>query len=242
MAGGAAETAAPPLARPADIGHRPAVAAVTSLFPWRCHYHRHYSRAKLLTDPLYRAIWEQLRPVPPMTLIDLGCGLGLNGLYLRQRGWTGGYLGIDFDQRKIDLGQRLVERGGADRDHFNLRVGDLRQYEPDSCGHVALLDVLQYFTPGQQQQLVRRVAAAVAPGGLLLIRATLSRPGLRFRINQACDWFARGVNWMRSQPVHYASGDELTEWLGACGLQGEFRPLWGRTPFCNWLGVFSRPD
>lgn len=218
------------------------MAAVTALFPRSAHYHRNYSRAKLLTDPLYRAVWEQLPPAPPMPLTDLGCGLGLNGFYLRQRGWPGAYHGIDFDRRKIELGNRLLQRGGGSgRAPFTLDVGDLRDHQPGVRGHVALLDVLQYFTADQQHALLKRATRAVAPGGLLLIRATLRHPGLRFRINQTCDWFARAICWMRSGPVHYASADDLTALLVPLGLQGEFQPLWGRTPFCNWLGVFARP-
>jgi len=225
-----------------DPGHRAAVAAIACQFPPRARYHRHYSRCKLLTDPLYQSVWEQLRTAPPLVLADLGCGLGLTGMYLRQRGWTGGYHGIDYDSRKIRLGRHLVERhySGGPQEPFTLECGDLKDWAGTAGGHVALLDVLQYFNATQQRELLDRCVQAVAPGGLLVIRATLRCRHPRFRVNQACDWFARAVNWMRSPPVHYARGEEIAGQLRAHGLEGDFTPLWGRTPFCNWLGVFRR--
>ena len=36
-------------------------------------------------------------------------------------------------------------------------------------------------------------------------------------------------------------GKTLTATLESCGLRGTIRPLWGRTPFNNWLAVFERP-
>lgn len=222
----------------ADGEHRAAIRRIASHFPWRNHWHRNYSRTKLRTDPVYRAVYEELRQHPEMPLTDLGCGLGLNGMYLRQRGWRGDYLGIDFDPRKIRLGQKIMAR------HYDaqcrVETGDLRDFRLARRGHVTLLDILQYFDADQQQRLLETVAASMPPGARLLIRATLKDDSWRFRINRWCDWFARCVLWMKSPPVNYTTREELTTRLKGLGFEGEFRPLWGGTPFCNWFGSFAR--
>lgn len=216
--------------------HHEAIARIVSHFAWRNHYHRNYARFKLLTDPLYRAIFDQLKECSPLPLTDLGCGLGLNGMYLRQRGWPAAYRGIDFDQRKIGLGNEIMQR------HYGpdcvIELGDLRDPRASTPGHVALLDVLQYFDREQQGRILDATVQNLAPDGRLLIRAALRKRGWRFRMNQCCDWFARGVFWMKSPPKHYSDRDEITAQLKERGLEGEFQPLWGRTPFSNWLGVF----
>ena len=46
---------------------------------------------------------------------------------------------------------------------------------------------------------------------------------------------------MKSPPTQYPRKEEIESLLAAAGLQGSLQPLWGRTPFNNWLGVFHRP-
>jgi hypothetical protein len=46
---------------------------------------------------------------------------------------------------------------------------------------------------------------------------------------------------MKSAPVTYPRPEMLNTTLESCGLRGSIRPLWGRTPFNNWLAVFERP-
>jgi hypothetical protein len=47
---------------------------------------------------------------------------------------------------------------------------------------------------------------------------------------------------MKSPPLHYPEAEEIESVLRGAGLEGSLNPLWGRTPFNNWLGVFVRRD
>ena len=51
-----------------------------------------YARGKVRYDPAYAAVagWIGADETP---LLDVGCGLGLLGFYLRERDWRGAYRG-----------------------------------------------------------------------------------------------------------------------------------------------------
>ena len=46
--------------------------------------------------------------------------------------------------------------------------------------------------------------------------------------------------WIGAMPRDYPDRTTVCDLLAAQGLHGRFEPLWGRTPFHNWLGVFCR--
>ncbi len=210
--------------------------------PFGHRWDREYSYWKLRTDPLYPSVARALLEVDDgqTGVLDIGCGLGLFACYLREAGFRGPILGIDYDERKIRAAQeRLAVSKDASAD-LRFVHGDVRETLPTFHGHVTILDVLQYLESNQQQDLLRLVTASLAPGGCLVIRSGLAQNGWRFRVTRLADWFAHGCLWMKGRPVSYPEKGALEATLGEAGLVGGFRPLWGRTPFNNYLGVFHR--
>ncbi len=204
---------------------------IAALFDRR--WDRHYTASKLRTDPLYQALADTLAG-SPLPLLDLGCGLGLSAFYLRGRGIDVPIRGLDYDARKIDGARHAALRGGFKDLEFSRH--DARDGLPAHSGNVSILDILQFFTPGQQETLLRQAAERLAPGGLLVIRSGLRDASLRFRITIAGDWLARATLWMKAAPTHYPSAEDFRRILGPCG-ELEIRPLWGATPFNNHLIV-----
>ena len=70
-----------------------------------------YTRSKLRTDPLYEGVFAILE-ARHQPLLDVGCGMGILAMYLRERGWLLPILGVDYDERKIQDGQKMLESGG----------------------------------------------------------------------------------------------------------------------------------
>ncbi len=201
-------------------------------------YHRCYAASKLRTDPLYSSVAAVLldQPVPP-PLLDVGCGIGILAAYLRECGYSPPILGLDFDPSKIGAAQRVAARYPA----LEFQVADARQGLPTFSGSVAILDILQFFPAPQQEKLVREAALRVSPQGCLILRSGLRGPGWRFQVTRAADYFAKLAFWMKSAPVAYPDQKTLAAWLQDAGLSGEIRPLYGRTPFNNYLFAFRRP-
>jgi SAM-dependent methyltransferase len=212
-----------------------AIGKIAALFPGR--WDRNYVATKLRTDPLYAALAENLRG-SELPLLDLGCGLGLSAFYLRAEGIQVPIRGLDYDPRKIESARRAATISG-DRDllfsHHDARAG-----LPDHAGNVSILDILQFFTPGEQETLLRLAASRVAPGGRLIIRSGLRDASWRFHITVLGDWLAKATFWMKAAPTHYPAAADLRRILTAHG-NVSISPLWGRTPFNNHLIVLQKP-
>jgi 2-polyprenyl-3-methyl-5-hydroxy-6-metoxy-1,4-benzoquinol methylase len=199
---------------------------------------RHYVSCKLRTDPLYDGVFCELK-TSTLPLLDIGCGIGILGMYLRERGWVNSFTGFDYDASKIKGGRELIAKGAyAD---ISLSQGDARRDLPEHSGDVAILDILQFFDNPEKTALLESAAARVAPGGTLVVRSGLFEKSLRFYTTLAGDIIARCTFWMKSAPVHYPTEAFFREVLEAQGLVVEIRPFWGGTPFNNYLILAKRP-
>lgn len=205
---------------------------------YRRRGHRHYASNKLRFDPAFAAAADLLLRGSREPLLDVGCGLGLLGQYLRERGWRGAYLGVDFDAGKIDAARTAAQATGTD---LAFEPGDARRGLPPFSGHVALLDVLHYLERADQQSLLRELAARVAPGALLVLRNVLRAPGWRFRLTVLEEQFLYASRWMRTPARHFPERTEIETPLREAGLMVEVKPLWGDTPFNSFLIVAHRP-
>ncbi|MGC4016387.1 MAG: class I SAM-dependent methyltransferase [Luteolibacter sp.] len=198
----------------------------------------HYTKCKLKTDPLYDGVFSEVRE-SRLPLLDIGCGLGILAMYLRERGWRNSVSGFDYDPRKIESGRRMIARGGYDG--ILLEQGDARHSLPDHRGDVTILDILQFFDDDEQAGLLRSAASRVAPGGKLIIRSGLREKSARFLTTWLGDLLAKATLWMKAAPVRYPTAAFFQRVLEEQGLEVEIRPFWGRTPFNNYLILARRP-
>jgi len=200
-------------------------------------YRYWYSLSKLAMDPLYEAVPgafdAQREP-----LLDLGCGIGLLLHCLRASGCDLPYVGVDTDAAKIDAARVASARGGQLDAQF--QVCDLSVQFPKHEGSVALLDVLQYLPERAQATLLAQAAQCVSKQGTLVIRTGLADGTWRSAMTRATDRFGHRVGWMKTSFKAQPSAQELRTVLRNHGLQADFKPLWGRTPFNNWLVVARR--
>lgn len=201
------------------------------------HLQRGYVRGKLAGDPVYAAT-AALVAGTTLPLLDIGCGIGLLGLYLHALGHAQPYLGVDHDPRKIAAGQQAVQRAGLDT-LMSLRHLDVAELPP-MYGHVALLDVLHYLPAARQSPLLQEAARHLAPEGCLIIRNVLREPNWRFHATRVEEFFLRTSGWIPGGAQHYPSAEELRVPLQDAGLDVRIEPLRGRTPFNSYL-VVARP-
>lgn len=197
---------------------------------------RTYVSSKVKTDPLYGAVYDELR-TSELPLLDLGCGLGLLAFYLRERGLDFPIRGLDYDPRKIvsadKVAASLAHRG------ISFSTHDARQGLPEHAGNVSILDILQFFTPPEQEELLGLAAARVAPCGKLVIRSGLRDESWRFKVTVAGDLLAKASFWMKAAPTHYPTAEDFKRILSAHG-EVSVLPLWGGTPFNNHLIVLRK--
>lgn len=214
--------------------HENACARVASQFPQR--WLRGYVRGKLRRDRIYATAYELLG-ASTEPILDVGCGVGLLGFYLRERACRQPVLGLDVDARKIRSGAQIAAS------HYRgveLRFHDVQAAIPNFSGNVALFDVLHYLPEVEQHRLLSRLAGCVAPGGLLVIRDCPRERRPRYWITWLAEKFAQAISWNLNGALHFPSRRSIHEVFGAVEFERESHPLWGATPFNNHIFIFRR--
>ena len=118
---------------------------------------------------------------------------------------------------------------------------DLAKGAPAHHGSVAILDVLQYLDATAQQALIGEAIGMLTPGARLVIRTALGDGSRRGQTTRVTDRLANLIGWMQSRPKCYPDVDAMRTQLAGIGLQATFSPLYGNTPFNNWLIVAEKP-
>lgn len=192
-----------------------------------------YVRGKVKADPVYPAVHERLASTRG-PLLDLGCGVGLLGLFLREMGLGLEIVGVDFDLRKIEAGQKVLSGLSG----VSLRQGDARTRLDDFRGSVAMLDLLHYFSDDEQKKILSNAADYTRPGDVVVIRECLNDGSWRYRLTWLEERIATGIGWLRGERLNFPTRDAITSEFRRRGFEEEIEPLWGRTPFNNYLLTF----
>jgi 2-polyprenyl-3-methyl-5-hydroxy-6-metoxy-1,4-benzoquinol methylase len=193
-----------------------------------------YVRSKVSSDPVYAAAWERLRD-HPHPLVDVGCGIGLLSFYLREHGFTQPILGIDHDEKKVEAARRIAV-------FYRDLVFDIADARTDlPPGHsVVMLDLLHYFQPPVQKQLLDAAAAVIPAGGMLLIRDAIRDDSWRYRATYLQESFSRVVRWLKAERLSFPERSTIVDTMTKHGFDAEVVPMWGHTPFNNYMFVFRR--
>jgi uncharacterized protein (TIGR03546 family) len=173
--------------------------------------HRSYVALKLRLDPVFYKICSLLRP--RVSVLDLGTGLGFFPILLALREQAITIVGIDWDAEKIASGRAA----SAGIEAVTLRQEDVRRAAFPPVDAVLLIDLLHYYPLSEQRELLRRAAAALSPGGLLIIRETERSCGsLVTRLMEAA---AVQLGWNKGPGLCYRTAGELQADLEALGLR-----------------------
>jgi SAM-dependent methyltransferase len=214
--------------------HESARASVTSLYGNR--WLKGYVRGKLRIDPIYGMAFEYLRETS-LPILDLGCGIGILLYYLCHRGLQLRMTGVDWDAGRIAVAQQIARV--CDQ---NLRfiLQDARtpiQFQ----GHVAMLDLLHYIGDADQRRLLDWVAASIAPGGAAIIRQCPRDAGTRFTLTNLVERIGHTLRWHKGSTITFPTRETIAQPFLDRGFTEEILPMWGGTPFNNYLFVFRRP-
>ena len=102
----------------------------------------------------------------PGTALDLGCGDGADAIWLARQGWT--VTGVDISSAALGNAAAAAQRAGvADRTSW-LRA-DLGSGFPEGSWDLVTATYLHSPVELPREDVLRRAASAVAPGGTLLV-------------------------------------------------------------------------
>jgi 2-polyprenyl-3-methyl-5-hydroxy-6-metoxy-1,4-benzoquinol methylase len=214
--------------------HENACARVAAQFQQR--WLRHYVRGKLRNDQIYSTAYDLLQP-SENPILDVGCGVGLLGFYLRERACRQPVLGLDVDARKIRCGSEIAAKQYED---VELQLHDVQGPLPVFSGNIVLFDVLHYLPHAAQRALLSDLASRIARGGLLIIRDCPREPRPRYWMTLIAEKFAQAISWNLRTPLHFPTRESISDVFDADEFEREIRPLWGTSPFNNHIFIFRR--
>ena len=136
------------------------------------------------SDPSRRALWderhaarqpiESFEPDPtlvdeigslrPGRALDLGAGDGRNAIWLAIQGWQ--VTAVDFSQVALDRGRALATASGV---RVEWQLADLLEWSPGASRFDLVTLFFIHLPSDERRDVYARAAAAVAPGGTLLI-------------------------------------------------------------------------
>ena len=131
---------------------------------------RYRSQASLWSHEPNRHLVSEASGLSPGTALDAGCGEGADAIWLAGQGWQ---------VTALDVSSVALERAAANAaaageqlaGRIDWQQADLTSYDPGRDRFDLVSSQYLHLPPGQREPLFQRLAAAVRPGGTLLIGA-----------------------------------------------------------------------
>lgn len=111
-----------------------------------------------------RFLVAETEALPPGRALDLACGEGRSAVWLAERGWQ--VTAVDYSGVALEKARRIAERRGVAVDWV---LADLLDYEPEARAFGLVLILYLHVLGDERRRILARAAAAVAPGGTLLL-------------------------------------------------------------------------
>jgi len=206
-------------------------------FAWR------FANGKLKGDPAFFGLLEHGLLPDGKRLIDLGCGQGLLASWLLEAralhesgDWPKDWPAAPKIKNiwGLELMPNDVARARAALgDRAQIDQGDIRTADFGKADVAIILDVLHYISYEAQEDVLRRIHAALPAGGTFITRIGDAAGGLPFYYS---NWVDRIIFFLRGHgiiPIYCRSTAEWLEVLKRCGFEAHSMPMHEGTPFCS---------
>ena len=139
-----------------------------SMFDQEWFEERYRSAPALWSGQPNPQLVAEVAELPPGTALDAGSGEGADAIWLAERGWR--VTAVDFSTTALErAAQQAAERGEQVAGLIDWRHADLTAWSPPEAGFDLVSAQYLHLPPEPRSALFARLAAAVAPGGTLLI-------------------------------------------------------------------------
>ena len=131
----------------------------------REHWDERYGTEELIwkAEP-NRFLVEELDALPPGRALDVACGEGRNAVWLASKGWR--VTGVDFSRAGLAKAQRLATDRGVE---VTWVEADVVEWRPPTASFDLVVVMYLHLPAEQRRRALAHAAAALAPGGVLLV-------------------------------------------------------------------------
>jgi SAM-dependent methyltransferase len=131
----------------------------------REHWDERYGTEELIwkAEP-NRFLVEELDALPPGRALDVACGEGRNAVWLASKGWR--VTGADFSRAGLAKAQRLATDRGVE---VTWVEADVVEWRPPTASFDLVVVMYLHLPAEQRRRALAHAAAALAPGGVLLV-------------------------------------------------------------------------
>jgi 2-polyprenyl-3-methyl-5-hydroxy-6-metoxy-1,4-benzoquinol methylase len=154
-------------------------------------------------------------------ILDLGSGHGLLSVALALQSPDRKVLGIDHDLSRVTIANQAAE--GIP--NLRFEKGSILSPPSGKYDGIALIDVMHYFPPQEQEQILGEAAAKLNSGGALILREVNPDGGWISQWNRLYEKLATLTGFTRSDKqshLHFRTPEQWAELLSKTGLQVSF--------------------
>ena len=178
----------------------------------------------------------------PREIWDLGCGMGEQAALLAERF-------VHARVRGLDSSPEMLRRARALSEQVEWIEGDIERFAPDAPADLIFSNAALHWV-GDHKTLVPRLAAALAPSGVLAIQVpvvdSLGWRGSLAEVMQVGTWAAKLAEVAGAGPT--ATPDDYYDWLAPLCEEIDIwtttylHALRGEDPIVEWtMGATLRP-
>jgi SAM-dependent methyltransferase len=139
-----------------------------SMFDQEWFEERYRSAPALWSGQPNPQLVAEIAELPPGAALDAGSGEGADAIWLAERGWR--VTGVDFSTTALTRAAgHAATRGEEMAARIDWRQADLTAWAPPEAAFDLVSAQYMHLPPEPRAVLFARLAAAVAPGGCLLI-------------------------------------------------------------------------
>jgi len=173
-------------------------------------------------------------------MVDLGCGHGLFSIAAATQASDRQIIALDHDAERIQLATDAT----SDLTQIQWSRGDLIDLPSQHSGlsGIAMIDVMHYFEPHHQINLLKTAYHRLGPGGVLLIREVNPNGGF---VSQWNRWYEKlatqiGFTQAKKQALSFRARGDWEETIQSAGFQVSSEPC-SSIIFADILYIARKP-
>lgn len=155
-------------------------------------------------------------------ILEVGCGHGVFTTFLALSAVSRTVVGVDIDAEKIALAQEAAKGlrpGEADLSFEHRDSGEVPTID-EGWDAIVFVDVLYLLAPDDRSRLLAECVAALAPGGLLIVKEVDTEPRFKARMAQFQEFLATKVlRITHGDALDFPSAKKLESLLADDGLE-----------------------